>query len=233
MSLHFAIGDIHGCYTALTTLFDYVAPNSDDTLVTLGDYVDRGPDSAAVIDFLLDLEKTNKLVPLRGNHEVMLLVSREQNSWFNAWLSYGGKETLNSYSLAADDAGSIDRIPEAHLDFLENRLLPFYECESHFFVHACAEEDKALTDQADSSLYWRKYINPEAHCSGKIMVCGHTAQRSGKPAHNNNSICIDTWAHGEGWLTCLDVESGTVWQANEAGDKRQFMLDEVEKIAGR
>ncbi len=232
MSRHFAIGDIHGCYIALTTLFDYVAPNSDDTIVTLGDYVDRGPDSAAVIDLLIDLDKTNKLVPLRGNHEVMLLDSREQNSWFHAWLSYGGRETLNSYSLAPDDAGSIDRIPEAHLDFLENRLLPYYECESHFFVHAYAEQDKVLADQADSSLYWRKYINPGLHCSGKIMVCGHTAQRSGKPAHNSNSVCIDTWAHGEGWLTCLDVESGTVWQANEAGDKRQFMLDEVEKIAG-
>ena len=233
MSRHFAIGDIHGCHKALTTLVDYVAPSSDDVLVTLGDYVDRGPDTAAVIDFLIDLDKTNKLVPLRGNHELMLLDSRVKDSWFRAWLSYGGKETLDSYSLAVDDAGSIDRIPEAHLNFLENRLLPYYECESHLFVHAYVEEDKALADQADSSLYWRKYINPEPHCSGKIMVCGHTAQRSGRPAHNSNSICIDTWAHGEGWLTCLDVESGAVWQANEAGDKRCFMLDEVEKIAGR
>ncbi len=233
MSRHFAIGDIHGCHNALTTLVDYVAPNSDDTLVTLGDYVDRGPDSAAVIEFLINFGESNKLVPLKGNHELMLLDSRETDSWFHAWLSYGGRETLNSYSLAADDAGSIDRIPQAHLDFLENRLLPYYECESHFFVHAYAEENKALADQADSSLYWRKYINPEAHCSGKIMVCGHTAQRSGWPAHNSNSICIDTWAHGEGWLTCLDVGSGAVWQANEAGDKRQFMLDEVEKIASR
>jgi serine/threonine protein phosphatase 1 len=231
LSRHLAIGDIHGCHNALTTLLDFVAPGSDDVIVTLGDYVDRGPDTAAVIDFLIGLDKTNKLVPLRGNHEIMMLDSREQKSWFHSWLSYGGKETLNSYSLAADDAGSIDRIPEPHLDFLENRLQSFHECESHFFVHAYAETDKALPDQADSSLYWRRYINPEPHCSGKIMVCGHTAQRSGMPAHNNNSICIDTWAHGEGWLTCLDVESDTVWQANEAGDKRQFMLDEVEKIA--
>jgi serine/threonine protein phosphatase 1 len=233
MKRHLAVGDIHGCHNALVTLLEFVAPGRNDTIVTLGDYVDRGPDSAAVIEFLIDLDKTNKLIPLRGNHEVMLLDSREQNSWFHAWLSYGGRETLNSYSLAADDAGSIDQIPEAHLDFLENRLLPHYECETHFFVHAHADEGKPLTDQADSSLYWRRYINPELHCSGKIMVCGHTAQRSGRPAHNNNSICIDTWAHGEGWLTCLDVGSGAVWQANEAGDKRQFMLDEVEKIASR
>jgi serine/threonine protein phosphatase 1 len=233
LSRHFAIGDIHGCHNALTTLVDFVAPNSDDFLITLGDYIDRGPDSAAVIEFLINFEKSNKLVPLRGNHELMLLDSRDKDSWFRAWLSYGGKETLNSYSLAADDAASIDRIPKGHLDFLENRLLPYFECASHFFVHANAEKDKPLAEQADASLYWRKYIDPEPHCSGKIMVCGHTAQRSGKPANNNNSICIDTWAHGDGWLTCLEVESGTVWQANEAGDKRQFMLDELEKNAGR
>ncbi len=192
MSRHFAIGDIHGCITALTTLLDYVVPGSDDTIVALGDYVDRGPDSAAVIEFLISLGKSNRLVALRGNHELMMLDSREKDSWFRAWLSYGGRETLQSYSLDIDDAASIGRIPESHLDFLENRLLPYHECESHLFVHAHAEEDKLLAEQADSSLYWRKYINPEPHCSGMTMVCGHTAQHSGVPAHNDHSICVDT-----------------------------------------
>jgi serine/threonine protein phosphatase 1 len=231
VSRHFAIGDIHGCHTALTTLVDFVAPGSDDTLVTLGDYVDRGPDSAAVIEFLINFGETNKLVTLCGNHELMMLDSREKDSWFRAWLSYGGRETLASYALDIANADSLSRIPESHVDFLENRLLPYYECDSHLFVHANVEGDKALADQADSSLYWRKYINPEPHCSGKTMVCGHTAQRSGIPAHNDHSICIDTWAHGEGWLTCLDIESGTVWQANEAGETRRLMLDEIEKIS--
>ena len=203
MPRHFAIGDIHGCHTALTTLLDYVSPDAEDTLVTLGDYVDRGPDSAAVIEFLIAYAKTNALIPLRGNHELMMLDSREKDSWFRAWLSYGGKETLQSYSLDVDDAASIEKIPESHLDFLENRLVAYHECDSHFFVHAHVEENKALAEQSDSSLYWRRYIDPAPHCSGKTMVCGHTAQRSGKPAHNDSSICIDTWAHGEGWLSCL------------------------------
>jgi serine/threonine protein phosphatase 1 len=228
VSRHLAIGDIHGCSTALTALVDYVAPDSDDILVTLGDYVDRGPDSAAVIEFLISFAESNKLVPLRGNHELMMLDSREKDSWFRAWLSYGGRETLQSYSLAVDDADSISKIPESHLDFLENRLLPYYECESHFFVHANVDEHKALADQSESSLYWRKYISPVAHCSGKIMVCGHTEQHSGAPIHNEYSICIDTWAHGDGWLSCLDVESGTLWQANEAGETRRMMLGDLE-----
>jgi len=217
---HLAIGDIHGCINALSSLIDYVAPRPDDTIVSLGDYVDRGPDSRAVLDFVIELGKTHTLVPLRGNHEIMMLDSREMNSWYEAWLGYGGEATLLSYSPAADIEGSFADIPDAHIDFLENELVSYYECDSHFFVHAFADANVALDDQTDATLYWRKYKDPQPHCSGKIMVCGHTAQRTGLPLNDGHSICIDTWAHGEGWLTCLDVESGMIWQANEAGETR-------------
>ena len=60
------------------------------------------------------------------------------------------------------------------------------------------------------------------------MVCGHTIQESGEPANNGDAICIDTWAYGEGWLSCLDVESGTVWQANEAGETRMVSLTKTD-----
>ena len=229
MTRHLAIGDIHGCIIALRTLIDFVAPRPEDTIVTLGDYVDRGPASAAVVDFVIDLGKTCDLVPLRGNHEIMMLDSRDKKSWFHAWVSYGGDATLLSYSSSDGDPGSFADVPDAHIDFLENRLASYYECESHFFVHANADANIALEDQTDAALYWRKYIDPEPHCSGKVMVCGHTAQRSGLPKCNGHSICIDTWAYGTGWLTCLDVESGTIWQANEAGDTRSFTIDELEE----
>jgi len=225
---HLAIGDIHGCINSLRTLVDFVSPRSDDIIVTLGDYVDRGPDSAAVLDFVIDLGKSHNLVPLRGNHEIMMLDSREKKSWLHAWLGYGGDATLRSYSPSEDVAVSFANVPDAHIDFIEYNLLPFYECESHFFVHANADASIALADQKEATLYWRKYGNPERHCSDKIMVCGHTVQQSGLPVSNGNSICIDTWAYGSGWLSCLDVGSGTIWQANEAGDKRSFALDELE-----
>ncbi len=228
MTRHLAIGDIHGCITALRTLVNFVAPDPADTIVTLGDYVDRGPDSAAVIDFVIELSKSQTLVPLKGNHEIMMLDSREKKSWFHAWLNYGGDATLQSYASAEDDAGSFDDIPESHFDFLENQLVSYYECDSHFFVHANVDANVALKDQKDASLYWRKYENPEPHCSGKIMVCGHTAQQSGLPVSNGNSICIDTWPHGSGWLSCLDVESGVIWQANEAGQTRSFSIGDIE-----
>ena len=227
MPRHLAIGDIHGCIKSLTTLIDFVAPNAEDTIVTLGDYVDRGPDSRAVLDFMIELSERHHLVALRGNHEIMLLDAREKKSWLHSWLQYGGDATLKSYAASGDVSGSHADIPDEHIDFLENQLVSFYECPSHFFVHAFADAELALEDQTDATLFWRKYLDPQPHCSGKKMVCGHTAQRSGLPANDGHSICIDTWAYGGGWLTCLDVDSGTIWQANEAGERRHLALDEL------
>jgi len=229
---HLAIGDIHGCINALTTLIDFVEPRPGDTIVTLGDYVDRGPDSSAVLDFIIKLGKTHSLVPLRGNHEIMMLDSRDNKSWFNAWLQYGGDATLNSYSSSEGSAGSFADVPDAHIDFLENALLPFYECETHFFVHANADPRVALQHQGDPALYWQKYKDPQRHCSGKIMVCGHTPQPSCVPRGNGHSICIDTGACRDGWLSCLDVDSGTIWQANEAGNTRNVSINAIEETAG-
>jgi len=197
---------------------DFVELRADDTIVTLGDYVDRGPDSRAVMDFIINLGQTHQLVALRGNHEIMMLDAREKDSWLRPWLSYGGEETLQSYG------GSFDDVPDTHIDFLENKLQPYYESETHIFVHANLAPDVALADQSDAALFWQKYKDPAPHSSGKTMVCGHTAQQSGMPLSNGHSVCIDTWAHGDGWLTCLEVGSGTVWQANEAGETRRFEL---------
>ncbi len=228
MARHLAIGDIHGCRRALTTLIDFVSLRPDDIVVTLGDYVDRGPDSAGVLEFVIELGKSHKLVPLRGNHEIMILDSREKQSWMHAWLRYGGDATLRSYATAEGDSGSFADIPAAHLDFLENSLVAYYECETHFFVHANAVPAVALQDQLDAALYWQRYRDPEPHFSGKTMVCGHTPQASGVPLRNGNSICIDTQAWDGGWLSCLDVDSGTIWQANEDGATRRLMIADVE-----
>jgi serine/threonine protein phosphatase 1 len=227
LARYLAIGDIHGCITAFRTLIDFVAPDSDDTIVTLGDYVDRGPDSRAVIDLLIDLSDKHNLVPLRGNHEIMMLDAREKRSWLQPWLKYGGDATLASYAPTKDESGSFANIPDSHIDFLENRLLPHYEMESHFFVHAFADAQVSLAEQKEPTLYWRRYINPEPHCSGKTMVCGHTIQMDGFPMNSGHAICIDTWAYGSGWLSCLDVGSGILWQANEAGERRRLTLDEL------
>ena len=73
-------------------------------------------------------------------------------------------------------------------------------------------------------LYWESFDDPRPHQSGKVMVCGHTPQRDGVPRNKGHAVCIDTGVHAGGWLTCLDVKSGTYWQANEQGRTRTGML---------
>lgn len=211
-----AIGDIHGCAGALAALLKAVQPTADDLLVTLGDYVDRGPASKTVIDLLLDLSTACDHVALRGNHELMMLDALSSESWRSTWLGAGGKATLESYG------GAFEDIPSAHIEFLTDGLQPYYETDSHFFVHANVQPDKPLDEQSDAARYWQKFRDPEPHVSGKTMVCGHTPQASGLPIRNDHAISIDTKVYAEdGWLTCLEIETGKIWQANEAGETRE------------
>src|SRR5262245_14510494 len=121
-----AIGDIHGCLRALTALLGAARPRPDDFLVTLGDYVDRGPDSSGVLDYLVDLYATGRLVPLRGNHDQMMVDARAGDAR-ELWLSCGGAATLRSYGLAAPETDPLDAIPDRHWQFLERDCVNWYE----------------------------------------------------------------------------------------------------------
>jgi serine/threonine protein phosphatase 1 len=233
-----AIGDIHGCLRAFNTLLDAVAPTPDDQIITLGDYVDRGADSRGVLDRLLALQNAGRLVALLGNHDVMMLGARHMADPF--WLACGGDATLLSYGVtdeqieqALDGAGSLPDllrgVPKRHWRFLEDDCVPWFESEKHFFVHANACADVALDDQPDYMLYWEKLIEPCVHLSGKIMICGHTKQRSGRPLDLGTTICIDTGAYEDGWLTCLEVNTGRIWQANELGKARTGWLEDCRR----
>jgi serine/threonine protein phosphatase 1 len=220
-----AIGDIHGCGKALRALAESVPIRPSDTIVVLGDFVDRGPETRGVIDWLLEVERRGKLVALRGNHEVMMLQAREDELACREWLECGGDAALASYSRPGE-RGRLDDIPERHWEFLEQSTRAWYETNSHFFVHANAYPYLALEDQPDYMLYWEKFDHPPPHESGKVMVCGHTPQRSGIPRSIGHAVCLDTGACRGGWLTCLDVDSGVYWQANQAGATRIALLEE-------
>ena len=224
-----AVGDIHGCRKALDHLLAVVDPKPGDTIVTLGDYVDRGPDSRGVIEKLIELHVAGQLVALRGNHEIMMLHANE-TGWdeIRFWLTCGGVETLESY-VSAGRTPSFDDIPATHWHFIRHTCIDWYETENHFFVHANVHPDLPLNQQTTTHLHWAA-LTPQAyvpHCSGKVMVCGHTEQRSGRPLDLGTAVCIDTWAYGGGWLTCLDVTTGDYWQANELGDTREGTLREA------
>jgi serine/threonine protein phosphatase 1 len=222
---YLAVGDLHGCFRALRALEAAVPFAADDVLITLGDYVDRGPDSCAVLDWLIAFARRGKLVALRGNHEVMMLRARENDEMLREWLANGGGATLASYS-PFGDAGRLVDVPDAHCSFLEEGTRGWFETERHFFVHANAYPDCPLDEQPDFMLYWEPFVDPSPHTSGKTMVCGHTPQKSGRPKSLGHAVCIDTWAYGKGWLTCLEVGTGRYWQANQQGEQRSGWLDD-------
>ncbi len=217
-----AIGDIHGCLSALNTLTKAAGITSDDFLIFLGDYVDRGPDSRGVVSSVIQHSREQPTVALRGNHEAMVLSARQDPLQAQLWSSYGGDEALRSYGAW----GVYDwqhAIPEDHWQFFENSRA-WYETETHNFVHATVIPDLDMPDQPDYALFWEQYDQRLRHKSGKMVICGHTPQPSGWPTRGECSACIDTGVGSGKWLTCLDVESGDFWQANERCDAREGRL---------
>ena len=218
----YAIGDIHGCYHALETLLQVVNPGEDDTLVFLGDYVDRGPNSAHVIEFLRTLDR-DRVICLRGNHEIMMMAFRDQMPQAEQWLEYGGAETLLSYGIETITNQWPDQIPADHWQFIE-QTLPYYSMEGFILVHAGVDPGIPLHLQTPQALFWNKLVDPSPYSSDVTVVCGHTAQWNGEIADFGHTICIDTCAYGDLWLTCLELEWGTFWQANQSGEARQGRL---------
>lgn len=222
---YLAIGDIHGCFTALETLAAFVPFGPNDKIIALGDYIDRGPDSRSVLDWFIGYGRRDQLVTLRGNHEWMMLRARDDAEEFRRWIESGGDATLDSYA-GFEPGGRLADVPDSHWRFLE-KTRPWFETGSHFFVHANAYPDCPLDEQPDFMLFWESFDDPPPHESGKVMICGHTPQRSGMPRSIGHAICIDTGACRGGWLTCLDVGSGRYWQANQDGETRDGWLDEL------
>jgi serine/threonine protein phosphatase 1 len=219
-----AVGDVHGCAAALAALIAAIRPTPEDTLVFLGDYIDRGPDSRGVLDQLLQLREHCILVPILGNHEEMLLAALEGPSELRYWLHFGGLATIASYgfrggsSLAPADLRRL--IPAEHLQFIRE-CRNHFEAVRHFFAHAYYDPYRPLSEQHWGGLRWLSLpATPVPHCSGKVAVVGHTPQKNGEILDLGFVKCIDTYCHGGGWLTALEVHRGQVWQANPAGELR-------------
>ncbi len=212
-----AIGDIHGCSIALKSLLAAFAPAPDDTVVFLGDYVDRGPDSCDVIEQILKLQQECRVIPLLGNHEIMLLAalqapdSREDDFW----RCVGGLETVQSYG------GSIDGIPETHQAFFESCRFS-WKTKTHIFVHANYAPNAEVESWPKQLAFWQHLSPPypAPHMSGKTVVVGHTPQDNGDILNLGHLICLDTYCFGGGYLTAMDLDSGDIWQASQDGNMR-------------
>jgi serine/threonine protein phosphatase 1 len=201
MEYIYAIGDIHGSFDRLLALMDKIG--IDDTahrLVFLGDYIDRGPGSFEVVEYLLELQKRHRnTVFLKGNHEEMLekYLSGEDRL---TYLVNGGQQTLESYmnrSRKPDEP----LIPPDHLTFYKSLRL-YYETEQYIFVHAGLKNKVPLEEQKPEDLLWirSKFIESN-YDFGKIVVFGHTPLQ--EPLMLPNKIGIDTGAVYGNKLTCI------------------------------
>ena len=229
--LTFAIGDIHGCFDkvlALLSACDIVASGRGARFVLIGDYVDRGPDSRKVLEFLIARQQSegDRLICLRGNHEAMLLAAasadRSVGDVFH-WRANGGEATLESY--AADDES---QLPADHLAWIG--ALPLYFADGkRLFVHAGIRPGIALDAQTERDLLWIRepfLSSPDDH--GVFVVHGHTPLGSRQPDLHRNRLNLDTGACFGGELTAAlfageeaapDLflnSSGDVWEPDGA-----------------
>jgi serine/threonine protein phosphatase 1 len=217
----YAVGDIHGRLDLLEKLAKAIDadlqsdPPQEAMTVFLGDYIDRGENSAGVIDRLAEGAFPTPFVALRGNHEATMLDFLEDESTLGSWRQYGGLETLLSYDVdvreamrgkdfrAAQDALR-RQLPPSHLRFL-NRTKYFHTDGDYFFCHAGVKPSVPLARQAEHDLMWIRdeFLNYRGPFE-KVVVHGHTPVD--EPENLANRINVDTGAYATGKLTCVVLE---------------------------
>ena len=210
----FAIGDIHGCPDELRAILKAIAPVRGDTIVFVGDYVDRGPSARDVVEMALDLEKgPAECVFLKGNHEDMMMsyLGRPGN-YGESFLFNGGIATLDSYGLREDDLeNAAERLPDTHMDFM-SRLAVSYLRPPYLFVHAGIQPTRQLEEQQTEDMLWirQEFIfNP--HRIDATVVFGHTPMR-GVMIDLPYKLGIDTGLVYGGKLTCVEFNEGVLYQ---------------------
>ena len=207
----FAIGDIHGCFDRLKKLMGKIPIDfSRDTLVFIGDYIDRGPHSVEVVDYLIQLQnRIPEVVFLKGNHEDMLDKFINGADRFT-YLLNGGQKTLDSY-LMKPVQSEFFPIPPDHMEFFKSLRL-FYETKDFIFVDAGLRPRVPLETQKTEDLLWirDKFISTK-YDFGKRVIFGHTPLK--KPLVETNKIGIDTGAVYGNALTCVELPDLVFYKA--------------------
>jgi serine/threonine protein phosphatase 1 len=221
----YAFGDIHGRSDLLKKMFTVIdadiARNPVDRPIEvfLGDYIDRGPDSAQTLDLLIERGLDRETVFLKGNHEAYFLEVLRDPTKLEDWRQFGGLQTLMSYGIqptlnpdAAEQTDLIGALNEAvtgdHLSFLQS-LKTTFVCGDFFFVHAGVRPGIPLNEQQETDLLWirNEFLDSDENF-GKFIVHGHTPVR--EPDIRPNRINIDTGAYATGNLTLLTIQGSSM-----------------------
>ncbi len=215
MSRLLAISDIHGCANTFTGLLDKISLTKEDELYLLGDYIDRGPRSKAVLDKIVQLRQDGyKLHCLRGNHEQMMLEAPQSHEYAAIWLRNGGREVMQEFNTE-----DFSEIPDKYYNFLSN-LSYYFDRGDQLFVHAGFKmsEDNPLEDRKPM-LWIRKWEEQPGLLSwlqGRTVVHGHTPQTEDAirerfdnldnfPILNIDNGCCFMLKEGYHQLCCVDL----------------------------
>lgn len=228
MSRILVIGDIHGGLRALHQIMERAHVSKDDTLIFLGDYVDGWSESPQVIDYLIALNKTNKCIFIRGNHDELLLEWLEKSKDNLQWYQHGGEATVKAYSKVDADT------KKQHIHFLKNLQDYYLDEQNRLFIHAGFTNlngvdyeyfpklfywDRTLWETAlslDDSIPTDSLYYPKRFTLYTEIYIGHTpVTRIGKtiPVQKAGVWNIDTGSAFKGPLTILDVETKAFWQS--------------------
>ncbi len=220
----YAIGDIHGRIDLLMRLMDTIVDDNgtrksvrNQVLIFLGDYIDRGPESSRVIDFLVNhIPSQFKVILLKGNHEQMMLEAIKNKQALPTWFHNGGKATLYSYGIdpekyifkqgATQILGELlkEQMPLKHKEFFQNLELNTV-IGDYFFVHAGVNPVLSLAEQKERDMLWiRQRFLQYKRKFEKTIIHGHTITAS--PEVRSNRVGIDTGAWRTGRLTALRLQ---------------------------
>lgn len=260
----YVISDIHGQLDLLQLICDRILPlrKSDgikDKLIFTGDYLDRGPNSDKVLDFLIDLEKkySDQIVFLMGNHELMLLeafnlrldkncnITTQANA-YKMWFTNGGRNSVINY-LERNNLEEnvfnfpkhrvIDLIPKTHIEFLQ-RCKKYHEESNFLFVHGGIDPKKALADHEIDEIVWDRSLlkfvinainNKQEITWEKTIVCGHSPQTNQLPIVHEKFLMLDC---GIGKLLIVELNSLEAFQAVSENSDRllRYELKETQAV---
>lgn len=229
----YAVGDVHGCHAQFVALVaaieqdDAARSEAETTVVLLGDLVDRGPDSAAVVATARTLQQRRSVRIVAGNHEEMFLDSFDDLDLFRQFLRFGGRETVLSYPVdpvafhCADLAEAQEMmrraVPAADRDFIET-FEDHVAIGDYLFVHAGIRPGEPIEAQRRNDLRWiREPFLSHGGDHGHVVVHGHTI--AAEPELRPNRIGIDTGAYLTGRLTALGLEGTDRWLIEATEDQ--------------
>ncbi len=200
MSRLIGISDIHGEYDKLCAVIDKIQPKKDDTIIFMGDYIDRGKNSRDVVDKLISMQDVCRCVYLIGSHEYAMLHANSDEYYHYLFWNYGGDATAESY-------GCFENIMKVHVDFFRS-LKPYHIENNYMFIHAGIRIGVPLDEQELTDMvYIRREFYTQKHDLPFKIIFGHT--EFDEPQVFDDKICIDTGCgkYKDAPLTAIVIEN--------------------------